>query len=397
MALSFSILATASENGARLGRVETPHGGFDTPAFMPVATAAAMKCLTVEQVEATGSQIILNNAYHLMLRPGADRIARLGGTHRFMRWDKPILTDSGGYQAFSMSDINSVDEHGVTFRSFVDGSRITLTPERSIEVQNQIGADIIMAFDDCPPSREEDCVNPEKRVKLSGMTYEQRLEASNDRTARWLERCIAAHGRPQDQALFGIVQGGTSEKLRTRSVEQVCAHDLPGYAIGGVAVGEGPEQIHRTVRFTAGLLPVEKPRYLMGVGYERDIVRAVASGVDMFDCVLPTRNGRKAYAFTRTGPLKLKNARFAEDLAPIEPGCPCPTCAQGFSRAYLRHLFMADEWLGQTLVSQHNLWHYQALLLDIRRSIRDDSWSSLLEAWPVVQPADEPIDTLPGS
>ena len=397
MALSFTIHATSSENAARLGRVETPHGGFDTPAFMPVATAAAMKCLTVEQVEATGSQIILNNAYHLMLRPGADRIARLGGTHRFMRWDKPILTDSGGYQAFSMSDINSVDENGVTFKSFVDGSRITLTPERSIEVQNQIGADIIMAFDDCPPSREEDCVNPEKRVKLSGMTYEQRLEASNDRTARWLERCIAAHARPDDQALFGIVQGGTSEALRRRSVEQVCSHDLPGYAIGGVAVGEGPDQIHRTVRFTAGLLPAEKPRYLMGVGYERDIVRAVASGVDMFDCVLPTRNGRKAYAFTRTGPLKLKNARFTEDLSPIEPGCPCPTCAQGFSRAYLRHLFMADEWLGQTLVSQHNLWHYQALLLDIRRSIRDDSWSSLMEAWPVVQPSDAPVDSSPGT
>ena len=397
MPLTFSINARCSENAARLGRVETPHGGFDTPAFMPVATAAAMKCLTVDQVEATGSQIILNNAYHLMLRPGADRIQRLGGTHRFMRWDKPILTDSGGYQAFSMSDINSVNESGVTFKSFVNGSRITLTPERSIEVQNQIGADIIMAFDDCPPSREEDCVNPEKRVKLSGMTYEQRLEASNERTARWLERCIAAHDRPHDQALFGIVQGGTNEALRQRSVEQVCAHDLPGYAIGGVAVGEGPDQIHRTVRFTAGLLPDEKPRYLMGVGYERDIVRAVAAGVDMFDCVLPTRNGRKAYAFTRTGPLKLKNARFTEDEAPIEPGCPCPTCAQGFSRAYLRHLFMADEWLGQTLVSQHNLWHYQALLLDIRRSIRDDSWSSLVEAWPVVQPSDEPTDSSPAN
>ncbi|MEC9158491.1 MAG: tRNA guanosine(34) transglycosylase Tgt [Planctomycetota bacterium] len=387
MALQFTITATCPGNSARLGRVETPHGGFDTPAFMPVATAAAMKCLTVEQVQASGSQIILNNAYHLMLRPGSERIARLGGTHRFMRWDGPILTDSGGYQAFSMSDINSVGESGVTFRSFVDGSRIELTPERSIEVQNQIGADIIMAFDDCPPSREEDCVNPEKRVRLAGTTHEQRLRDSNDRTARWLERCIRAHARPGDQALFGIVQGGTSEALRRRSVEQVCAHDLPGYAIGGVAVGEGPEQIHRTVRFTAELLPADRPRYLMGVGYERDIVRAVAAGVDMFDCVLPTRNGRKAYAFTRNGPLKLKNARFAEDERPIEPGCGCPTCSKGFSRAYLRHLFMADEWLGQTLVSQHNLWHYQALLLDIRRSIRDDSWSSLEEAWPVVGPA----------
>ena len=385
MAITFTIHGSSSENEARVGRIETPHGGFDTPAFMPVATAAAMKGLTVDHVRESRSQIILNTAYHLMLRPGSDRVARFGGSHEFMRWKGPILTDSGGYQAFSMSDINSVNEHGVTFRSFIDGAKIELTPERSIQVQNEIGADIIMAFDDCPPTREEDCVNPEKKVRLKGMTYLERLEQSNDRTARWLDRCVKAHARRSDQALFGIVQGGTDERLRQRSVEQVCSHDLPGYAIGGVAVGEGPEQIHKTVAFTARLLPQDRPRYLMGVGYERDIVRAVAAGVDMFDCVLPTRNGRKAYAFTRTGPIKLKNARFAEDQSPIDESCGCPTCRGGYSRGYLRHLFSAGEWLGQTLVSQHNLWHYQSLLLDIRQAIRDDCWSSLMDSWPVVR------------
>jgi queuine tRNA-ribosyltransferase len=384
MAISFDITARTSTNAARLGRVETPHGGFDTPAFMPVATAAAMKCLTVDQVRSTGSQIILNNAYHLMIRPGDERVAAMGGSHEFMRWDGPILTDSGGYQAFSMADINSVTEQGVTFANFVNGAKVHLSPERSIQVQERIGADIIMAFDDCPPSREEDCVNPEKRVRLKGMTHEQRLVQAIDRTSRWLKRCITAHQRSDEQALFGIIQRGTDEALRQRSLEQVCAFDLPGYAIGGVAVGEGPELIESVVRFTAARMPEDKPRYLMGVGYERDIVRAVAAGVDMFDCVLPTRNGRKAYAFTRQGPIRLKNARFAEDQGPIDPVCGCSVCAGGYSRGYLRHLFMADEWLGQTLTSLHNLWHYQALLLDIRRAIRDDSWSSLAPAWPVL-------------
>ncbi|MCH2144392.1 MAG: tRNA guanosine(34) transglycosylase Tgt [Phycisphaerales bacterium] len=384
MSLSFTISARTTTNAARLGRVETPHGGFDTPAFMPVATAAAMKCLTVEQVRSTGSQIILNNAYHLMIRPGDERVAAMGGSHEFMRWDGPILTDSGGYQAFSMADINSIDEDGVTFANFVNGSKVHLSPERSIQVQERIGADIIMAFDDCPPSREEECINPEKRVRLKGMTHRQRLEIATDRTARWLERCIAAHQRRDEQALFGIIQGGTDPDLRQRSVEQVCAFDLPGFAIGGVAVGESPEQIEEVVRTTAAMMPDDKPRYLMGVGYERDIVRAVAAGVDMFDCVLPTRNGRKAYAFTREGSLRLKNARFAEDPGPIDPRCQCPVCASGYSRAYLRHLFMADEWLGQTLTSLHNLCHYQSLLLDIRRAIRDDSWSALAEGWPVL-------------
>lgn len=384
MAITFEIEAECSTNDARCGRITTPHGVFETPAFMPVATAAAMKCLSVDQVRSTGSQIILNNAYHLMIRPGADRIARLGGTHEFMRWDGPILTDSGGYQVFSMADINAIDEDGVTFRNFVNGSKLHLSPERSIEVQNQIGADIIMAFDDCPPSDAKTCVNPEKNYGVTGEAHHRRLIESIDRTARWLERCKSAHARPDEQALFGIVQGGTDLELRQRSIDQICAHELPGYAIGGVAVGEGPDLIDKVVQFSAARLPRDKPRYLMGVGYERDIVQAVAAGVDMFDCVLPTRNGRKSYAFTSRGPLRLKNARFTEDPEPIEAACDCTACAGGYSRAYLRHLFMADEWLGPMLVSLHNIRHFQRLLLDIRGAIRDDSWSSIREAWPIV-------------
>jgi queuine tRNA-ribosyltransferase len=366
--ISFRVGRRSAANRARLGRVETPHGGFDTPAFMPVATAAAMKGLTPAQVRSTGSQIILNNAYHLLVRVGVERMREVGGSHRFMRWDGPMLTDSGGFQAFSMSGINALDEEGVTFRSFVDGSRIRLGPRESMEIQNAIGADIIMAFDDCPP----------------GDTTPRRREEAHGRTLRWLEECLRHHARPAEQALFGIVQGGTDLDLRRRSVEGVCGHDLPGFAIGGVAVGEGPDQIRAVVEFTAPLLPEDRPRYLMGVGYERDIVMAVAAGVDMFDCVLPTRNGRNAFAFTRHGPLRLRNARFARDPDPIEEGCDCETCAGGFSRAYLRHLFAAEEMLGPTLVSLHNLRHFQSLMLDIRAAIAEDAWSSLPARWPVL-------------
>ena len=253
--LRFTVEARTSTNHARLGVVETPHGSFPTPAFMPVATAAAMKGVLPSQVRDVGAGIILNNAYHLMLRPGIELLREVGGSHAFMKWDGPILTDSGGYQAFSMSDINSVTEDGVTFTNFVNGSKVHLSPERSIEVQQRIGADIIMAFDDCPPSREEECVNPEKRVRLRGITHEERLVQAIDRTARWLERCVRAHDRTDRQALFGIIQGGTDESLRQRSLEQICAFDLPGYAIGGVAVGEGPDLIESVVRYTAARMP----------------------------------------------------------------------------------------------------------------------------------------------
>jgi queuine tRNA-ribosyltransferase len=375
MAVRLEILQRSAENGARLGRVHTPHGVFDTPAFMPVATAAAMKGLTPEQVRSTGSQIILNNTLHCMLRPGAERIAKFGSSHAFMRWNAPILTDSGGFQAFSMADIRTLDDDGVTFSSFIDGAKVRMTPEVSIRAQNLIGADIIMAFDDCPPAAAE---VPMERVR----------EAMH-RSVAWLHRCKAAHARPDAQALFGIVQGGTHLELRKESAARTCEIELPGYAIGGVAVGESPERIADTVRFTAPLLPDAKPRYLMGVGYPRDIAIAVAAGVDMFDCVLPTRNGRNALAFTREGALRLRNARFADDQAPIEADCDCQTCAGGFSRAYLRHLFSAGEMLGPTLVSLHNVRLYQRLMLAIRRAIGCNAWSALETDWPCLSAARE--------
>lgn len=396
MAIRFDIQAQVRGCAARLGRIETPHGAFDTPAFMPVATAAAMKGLTPAQVRSTGAQCILNNAYHLMLRPGAERVQRFGGVHAFMRWNGPILTDSGGFQAFSMSASNEIDEDGVTFRSFVDGARVHMGPESSMAVQNALGADIIMAFDDCPPTDaatdpEDSEVEPTlraTRVRRPEDLAARRREAV-DRSARWLRRCVAAHRSPDRQALFGIVQGGTDLELRRASVERTCEIDLPGYAIGGVAVGETPDEIERVVRFTAPLLPESKPRYLMGVGYERDILAAVESGVDMFDCVLPTRSGRNALVFTRSGPLRLRNARFTDDPEPLDAGCDCEVCAGGFSRGYLRHLFMAGEMLGPILASLHNLRHFQTLLLDIRRAIRDDAWSSLTGAWTHLRAAPE--------
>ena len=406
--IRFTISNHSAVCAARVGRVETPHGSFDTPAFMPVGTKASIKGLTPDHIRGTGSQIILNNAYHLMLRPGDDLIARLGGVHKFMRWDGPILTDSGGYQAFSMSNINRVDDDGVTFQSIVDGSMVHLGPERAMEVQNNLGADIIMAFDDCPPCETSKSLNvqtskndvqcpsmcdPEYLDRPMPPEHRLRLRAANERTARWLERCKAAHRRPDEQALFGIVQGGIDLELRRQSAQQICNIDVPGYAIGGVAVGESAELIRSVVKFTAPMLPVEKPRYLMGVGYERDILAAVKAGVDMFDCVLPTRNGRNANAFARTGRLHLRNSKYREDDEVIEPGCGCLACAgpaensagRGFSRAYLRHLFAANEMLGPILVSIHNIHHFQALLLDIRQAIRDDDWPLLERSWPVLK------------
>ena len=360
---------------------------------MPVGTRGSVKGLSSRQVRETGSEIILNNAYHLMVRPGDKQIAELGGVHKFMCWDRPILTDSGGYQAWSMADINSIDEDGVTFKSIVDGSSIRMTPERSIEIQNNLGADIIMAFDDCPSSVEPQSQNLARRRHallrrdgaMTATQQESRLLQSLDRTTRWLERCHQSHRRREDQALFGIVQGGIDCDLRARSVEQVCNVELPGYAIGGVAVGESPEKITEVVQFTAKLLPEEKPRYLMGVGYERDLVAAVASGMDMFDCVLPTRNGRNGHAFTRNGQIHLRNACFKGDMGVIEEGCSCFTCSNGYSKAYLRHLYMAKEMLGGILVSVHNIHHFQSLMIDIRASIEDNSWSALPQRWPVLR------------
>jgi queuine tRNA-ribosyltransferase len=377
---------------------------------MPVGTRGTVKGLLPHQVRQTGSQILLNNTYHLLLRPGPEIVQKLGGVHAFMGWDGPILTDSGGYQAYSMADINAVDDEGVTFKSIVDGRDIRLTPESATHIQNQLGADIIMAFDDCPPAvdatgEEQASIKPEtdpdpRLVRVlrrdSGRRkydHASRLKIANERTIRWLERCKAAHTNSDRQALFGIVQGGTDLEQRTWSVERVCGVDLPGYAIGGVAVGEASDAIARVVAHTAPLLPDARPRYLMGVGYERDIVAAVRAGVDMFDCVLPTRNGRNASAFTASGQIRLRNARYVEDPGPIEMGCDCPACdpsshgwatpsGRPFSRGYIRHLFMAGEMLGPILVSLHNVRFFQRLMVDIRRTIQEDDWFGFAGRWP---------------
>ncbi len=379
---------------ARLGTIHTPHGPASTPGFMPVGTQAALKGLTVDQVRGIGADVVLANTYHLMLRPGGELIASLGGLHGFMKWAGPILTDSGGFQVFSLADGNRITDEGVTFKSHLDGSMHELTPERSMLVQNQLGADIIMAFDDCPPAHRPSA-HAEQRAdalhKAVGIEpvavddYDARVRVANERTVRWLERCVASHARPTEQALFGIVQGGTDLDQRDWCVDAVCGLDLPGYAIGGVAVGESPEEIERVVRHTAPKLPADRPRYLMGVGYERDLVRAVRAGVDVFDCVMPTRNGRNGSALTPTGTLRMKNAVHKADPAVIDPACDCPACGGGYSRAYLRHLFMADEMLGPILVSLHNLRHLQRLMLDIRHAIRDNAWLDLAQRWPVTQ------------
>lgn len=387
---------------------------------MPVGTRGSVKGILPELVRATGAQIVLNNTYHLMLRPGSELIQKMGGVHRFMNWPGPILTDSGGYQAYSLSDMNKVDDDGVTFKSIIDGSNIRLTPERAMQVQNELSPDIMMAFDDCPPSaaeaedgdkrlvralardrvqsaddpRPEHSRDTELAKKRNTLTHAQRLELANHRTIRWLERCKAAHARPDVQALFGIIQGGTDLAQRSWCVERVCNIELPGYAIGGVAVGESPDAIASVVRHTAPLMPDAKPRYLMGVGYERDLLIAVRAGVDMFDCVLPTRNGRNANAFTRVGQIRLRNAQYQLDQLPIEPGCDCLACdparhghatpdGQPFTRGYLRHLFMAGEMLGPILVSLHNLRHFQRFMADVRQTIQTDDWAGLLARYPV--------------
>jgi len=403
-ALTFEITHRCPKTNARVGVATTPHGEFATPAFMTVGTKGTVKGLYPGMLRQAGVEVLLGNTYHLLLRPGPDVVESLGGLHTMMGWNGPILTDSGGYQAYSMADINAIDDDGVTFKSILNGEMIRMGPDEAIDIQNKLGADIIMAFDDCPPSVDPDAgPTNQTRLKLatkrdsrSGKAYDHaaRLRISNERTVRWLERCKKAHRRPGDQALFGIVQGGTDLDERRWSAENIAAIDLPGYAIGGVAVGETADDIDRVVQFTAPLLPEDKPRYLMGVGYERDILSAVLAGVDMFDCVLPTRNGRSAGAFTRTGQIKLKNAKFTRDTAVIEPGCDCHACdparhglmtvdGTGFSRGTIRHLFNAGEMLGPILVSLHNVRHFQLLMLDIRRAVRDDDWLSFASGWPV--------------
>ena len=346
--LTFTIHAT--DGAARTGVISMARGEIRTPAFMPVGTAATVKAMKPQDVRASGADIILGNTYHLMLRPGAERIARLGGLHEFMGWDRPILTDSGGYQVMSLSELTKVTEEGVAFASHLDGTRHMLSPERSIDVQNLLGSDIAMAFDELLPAEA---------------TREQQT-AAMERSMRWAERSKGAFRG--EGALFGIQQGGLDEQLRGRSAEALTDIGFDGYAIGGLAVGEGQEAMCRVLDFAAPMLPPDKPRYLMGVGKPDDLVEAVLRGVDMFDCVLPTRSGRTGQAFTADGPINIRNARFAEDKEPVEPGCPCPTCSQ-FERAYVHHLVRSGEILGAMLMTEHNLWFYQRLMQAMRDAI----------------------------
>ncbi|MBD2290411.1 tRNA guanosine(34) transglycosylase Tgt [Microcystis wesenbergii FACHB-1317] len=364
MGFSFELIAQCPQTGARVGVWHTPHGPVETPRFMPVGTLATVKGLTPAQIASTGAQMILANTYHLHLQPGESIIEKAGGLHEFMAWNQPILTDSGGFQVFSLSQLRQIKESGVTFRSPRDGRIIEITPEKSIQIQNALGADVIMAFDECPPT---------------GVSHET-MKASIERTYRWLERCLTAHQRPQEQALFAIVQGGIYEDLRAAAAQSLVKLDLPGYAIGGVSVGEETSLIHRIVQITAPLLPENKPRYLMGVGTYREMAKAIASGIDLFDCVIPTRFGRHGTALVRGERWNLKNARFKEDFAPLDETCPCYTC-QHFSRAYLNHLIKSGEMLGYILLSLHNIAELIRFTCEIRQSILGGTFAQDFAPW----------------
>ena len=379
MADAFRFSLKGQDNCARLGEVVTPRGIIRTPAFMPVGTVGTVKALYPEQVKGAGADILLGNTYHLMLRPGAERIARLGGLHKFMRWDGPILTDSGGFQVMSLSKIRKITEEGVSFQSHLDGSRHMLSPERSIEIQCLLGSDIQMQFDECielPAERKE----VERAMQLS-LRWAERSKAAFDAQ-------VASGGATRGQALFGIVQGGTDIELRKQSAQALVAMDLPGYAIGGLAVGEGHEAMIATLSETMPFLPANKPRYLMGVGTPLDLIESVRRGVDMFDCVMPTRNGRHGYAFTWNGPLNMRNAKHAEDLAPLDAESTCPA-ARDYSRAYIHHLIKSGELLGAMILSWVNTVFYQDLMNAMRTAIsesRFDDWARETKARITAQP-----------
>ena len=354
-ALIFELLHKDAKTKARRGRITTPHGVIETPVFMPVGTQATVKAMKPEDVERTGAQIILGNTYHLYLRPGSDIIREAGGLHKFMNWDKPILTDSGGYQVFSLGHMRKITEEGVKFQSYIDGSRHLLTPEKSIEIQTDLGSDIMMAFDECAPPDAD-------------YAY---IERSKAMTTRWLERCISAHKNTEKQALFGIMQGGFFRDLREESAKAIVDFDLPGYAIGGISVGETKEEYIGVLEYAPDLLPENKPRYVMGIGTPDYIFEAVEHGVDMFDCVEPTRIARHGMEMTSQGRISIKNARFARDFGPLDPECDCYTC-RNYSRAYLRHLFREGEALSHMLLSEHNLRFLSHMCENIRASIEED-------------------------
>ena len=352
----FSLSIAATDGAARTGLIAMQRGEIRTPAFMPVGTAATVKAMRPEEVRASGADIILGNTYHLMLRPGAERVAKLGGLHKFMGWERPMLTDSGGYQVMSLSELTKVTEDGVAFASHLDGSRHMLSPERSIEMQRLLDSDILMQFDQLVPTTSA------RDVQAQAM----------ERSIRWAKRSREEFDRGGDHAersaIFGIQQGALDRDFRKASADALIGIGFDGYAVGGLAVGEGQEAMLGCLDFAVDMLPADKPRYLMGVGKPDDIVEAVLRGIDMFDCVLPTRSGRTGQAFTADGPLNLRNARFGEDAEPIEPGCPCPACTK-FSRAYVHHLVKSGEILGAMLMTQHNLWFYQRVMQGLRDAI----------------------------
>lgn len=355
----FELLHVDASSGARRGRIHTPHGTVETPAFMPVGTAGSVKGLTVPQIHETGTEILLGNTYHLTLRPGDQYIAEQGGLHDFIGWTRPILTDSGGFQIFSLAQLANISDHGVTFRSHIDGNQIEISPERSIQIQNNLGSDIAMVLDQVPALP----------------ATEATLDEAVQRTIAWAARSRVVP-RPPGQAMFGIVQGGLDVQRRQVCSEQLIDLDFDGYALGGLSVGESPQEMHQTVTATTGFLPESKPRYLMGVGRPQDLLAAIGSGIDLFDCVMPTRNGRNALAFTDEGPLRLRNARFRDDPRPLQHGMQ--SSVSRYRRSYIRHLFISREMLGPIILSLHNLAYYQRLMRQAQEAIQANSYSDLV-------------------
>lgn len=355
MAVTYELIKTCKQSGARLGRLHTPHGTIDTPVFMPVGTQATVKSMTPEEIKEIGAGIILSNTYHLFMRPGHDLIKEAGGLHKFMNWDGAILTDSGGFQVFSLGDLRKISEEGVEFRSHIDGSKHFISPEKAVEIQTALGSDIMMAFDECAPYPAD-------------WNY---VKNSLERTTRWLGRCVEAHTNTENQALFGIIQGGMYEDLRRQSIEEITQYDLPGYAIGGLSVGEPKPLMYEVLEYTTPYMPQDKPRYLMGVGSPDCLIEGVIRGVDMFDCVLPTRVARNGTAMTSQGRIAIKNAKHTRDFTPLDPECDCYTC-KNYSKAYLRHLFKSNEILSSRLFTYHNIHFLIKLMEQVREAIMED-------------------------
>ena len=355
MAVTYELIKTCKQTGARLGKVHTPHGSFDTPIFMPVGTLATVKTMSPEELKEINAQIILSNTYHLWLRPGEDIVKEAGGLHRFMNWDRPILTDSGGFQVFSLSDMRKIEEEGVHFRHHLSGEKLFFSPEKAMQVQNDLGPDIMMVLDECPPYP----------------ATKEYMEQSVNRTSRWAERCLKAHKNPDSQALFGIIQGGEYIDLRKHSAKDLISLDFPGYAIGGLSVGEPKEIMYEVLEETTPLMPTNKPRYLMGVGSADALIEGAIRGVDMFDSVLPSRIARNGTCMTSEGRLVIRNAKYARDFSPLDENCDCYTC-KNYSRAYIRHLINTNEIFGFRLTTYHNLYFLLKLMEQVRQAIKED-------------------------